>query len=121
MTVLSQLLDTFRTDLDVSWDKWNAGEPSVHGCSVGQIITAAANSFRHADEWKRARFAKRYTKEQRRSMNVLNSVLGISFEVRHADEEPCELVCDLLSAGDFVQLARNVLTFANNLAVGASP
>jgi len=54
MIVVGSLLGRFKDDLNVSSANWNAGTPSYAAHSFGQVVMAAANSFRHADEWKKA-------------------------------------------------------------------
>jgi hypothetical protein len=120
MIVLSSLLGRFKNDLDANWTDWNTGSPSYASCSVGQTIAAAANSFRHADEWIKVRFANKKTTEQQRSMDVLRSVLGLQ-----SDSDPCyapdtcEAVLELISGGDFDRLAKATLIFANGLVLQA--
>lgn len=49
--VLSGLLQSFKDDMDATKDDWNKSPPIVQGCSVGMILAASANNFRHLDEW----------------------------------------------------------------------
>jgi hypothetical protein len=51
MVVLSNLLQRYKNDLHAETLKWDAIEPVFGGCSLGQIVVAAANNFRHHDEW----------------------------------------------------------------------
>ncbi|WP_146030137.1 hypothetical protein [Methylocella silvestris] len=118
MIVISSLLDRFRNDLDASLKRWNLGNPSFGGYSAGQVVTAAANSFRHADEWKKAQFSKKdATKEQRRSMDVIRSARGLADGPQaYYASDISEAVLDLLSEGDFERLAKVILSFANGIA-----
>jgi hypothetical protein len=49
--VVSRLLLAFRDDLDATDQEWTQSGPKVEGCSIGAIVEAAANNFRHNDEW----------------------------------------------------------------------
>jgi hypothetical protein len=113
--VVGSLLTRFRDDLDVSAVDWNAGTPSYAAHSFGQVVTAAANSFTHADEWKKALFAQKTTSEQQRSMDVLKGALGLQTE--YGLDNSCEAVLDLIAHQNFDELAKTALTFANNLAL----
>ena len=55
MLVLSGLLQAFKVDLHVSWAEWDSSEPLIHGYSIGAILRASANNFRHSDEWLKNR------------------------------------------------------------------
>jgi hypothetical protein len=46
--VLGGALLRLRNDLDAERE-WNATEPSFNSCSLGAIVVASANGFRHAD------------------------------------------------------------------------
>jgi len=114
--VVGSLLGRFKDDLNVSAADWNAGTPNYAEHSFGQVVTAAANSFRHADEWKKALFAKN-TDKQQRSMDVLKAALGLQAE--HMLDNSSEAVLDLIGNQNFDELARSALTFANGLALQA--
>jgi len=118
MIVLSSLLGRFKDDLDASPADWNAGSPKYANYSIGEIVGAAANSFRHEDEWTKALFAKKITKRQRLSMEVLRSALGWPID-SDTYYPKCEAVLDLISGGDFDQLAKAILIFANGVALQA--
>src|ERR1700720_2105469 len=113
--VVGSLLGRFKDDLNVSSADWNAGMPNYAEHSFGRVVTAAANSFRHADEWKKALFAKNTTDQQQRSMDVLKGALGLQAE--HVLDNSCEAVLDLIGNQDFDELAKSALTFANGLAL----
>jgi hypothetical protein len=117
MIVVGSLLGRFRDDLGVSSADWNAGTPSYASYSFGQVVSAAANSFRHADEWKKALFAKNPDAQQRRSMNVLKAAL--SLQTSHTFDNSCEAALDLIGKQNFDEFAKSALTFANGLAIQA--
>jgi hypothetical protein len=114
--LLSGLLLRFRDDLGVGWPAWNTTAPLYRGHSFGQIIAAAANGFRHDDEWAPARPAKpqQYAIRQR-----LATVLGGQHQ---STPEPgrCPEVLDLLGGGrGFDGLTENLFAFARNVAAHA--
>ena len=120
MIVIGSLLGRFQNDLGVGKEDWIAGTPSYAGHSVGQIFIAAANSFRHADEWKKALFAKKITSKQQHSMSILKAALGLQTDYDfHNTTNICESIFDLIGNCDFDNIARSALTFANNLALQA--
>ncbi|MBD3849048.1 hypothetical protein IED13_25395 [Bosea sp. SSUT16] len=68
----SNALKRFRDDMDASGDEWRSGI-LYGGHSVGELIAAAANGFRHEDEWSKVRTP---SSRQRQSQAVLTSALG---------------------------------------------
>ena len=53
MVMLHNLLMRFKNDLKAPHDHYNKCAPLIEGCSFGSVVTAAANNFRHHDEWAR--------------------------------------------------------------------
>lgn len=72
MVVLSNLLLRYKTDLSETNPKWKGIDPQFGGYSFGEVIVAAANNFRHHDEWARAR---KLDPKQRKSIAVIEGVL----------------------------------------------
>jgi hypothetical protein len=108
MIVLSGALLRFKNDIDGNGE-WNRTEPCFNTHSVGAIIVAAADGFRHADEWAKTHPP---TKKQKPSQDIIKGALsGLP-----GRDELCVEVIRLLSEGDFGRLAFNVFTFAHNLA-----
>jgi hypothetical protein len=52
LIALSNALLRFRTDI-AAGEAWKSASPSFNGYSVGRIIVAAANGYRHEDEWSK--------------------------------------------------------------------
>jgi hypothetical protein len=112
MIVLSGALLRFKDDNDAK-DEWDRTEPCFNTHSVGAIIAAAANGFRHADEWAKTRPP---TKRQKASQDIINGALSGLPAPDELSPGRCAEVIHLLSGGDFERLASNVFTFAHNLA-----
>lgn len=113
LIVLSNALRRFRDDIDPE-QAWKIASPSFNGFSVGQIIVAGANGYRHEDDWAKATVLD---DQQKRSHDVITGALA----GRPASDEPTparyvELI-QLLSDGDFEVFAKNVLGFAHDVAV----
>jgi hypothetical protein len=113
--VMSRLLLAFRDDLGATEREWIQSGPKIEGCSIGAIVEAAANNFRHNDEW--LKHTRKPTKQQLRSIRVLATVLREPIAAdgeRHGlNRDICPEILELLSGGDFEQLASNLFAFAN--------
>jgi hypothetical protein len=113
MIVLSGVLLRFKNDIDARTD-WSSTGPFFNTHSLGAIIEAAANGFRHADEWAKTRPP---TAQQRSSQDIINGALSGRPLPGERSPGRCVEVLQLLSGGDFEHLACNVFTFAHNLAL----
>jgi hypothetical protein len=113
--VLSRLLLAFKDDLDATDQEWAQSGPKIEGYSIGAIVEAAANNFRHNDEWLKN--ARKPTRQQLRSIRVLATVLREPIAqdgARHGlSRDICPEILELLSGGKFEQLASNLFAFAN--------
>jgi hypothetical protein len=113
LIVLSNMLQRFRSDIGMP-EAWKAAEPIFNGFSVGRIVVAAANGYRHEDEWAKATVLDG---QQKRSHDIITGALA----GRPASDEPtparCVEIVQLLSGEEFDILAGNVLGFAHNVAV----
>jgi hypothetical protein len=69
----SNALSRFKNDLDCPEAFWKQSGRRHGGHSIGEILIASANGFRHADEWAKTR---PMTPQQLKSANVLLSALG---------------------------------------------
>lgn len=113
--ILSGSLLRFKNDLDATGDDWNKAAPIFNGCSIGQVIVAAVNGYRHDDEWAKTRPS---TPQQRASQQILELALPAASASYERAPGRCPEVLDTLSAGgDFDRLATNVFTFVHNVAV----
>jgi hypothetical protein len=109
--ILNNLLMKFKYDLRVGKNRWTKCEPLIKGASVGSLVSAASNNFRHHDEWRRA---TKLSQQQLSSMNVLSLVLGSGIEpVR---ENVCAKLLGVISGTDYERLNRLLFEFAKNLA-----
>ena len=115
MVVLGNLLARFKSDLNATQDDWKQAVPLIEGYSVGAIIDAAANNFRHHDEWAKT---EPPSQQQLRSISVIAAVLNIAIEpngVCHPfRQNVCHDVVAALSGGSFEQLNRNFFAFASS-------
>jgi hypothetical protein len=113
----SNALLRFWDDLDRPEEPWRNCRRQFGGRSVGEILIASANGFRHADEWAKTR---PMTAQQRRSANVLTSALGAP-DISQLEPSPpgrCQEVIHLLADGDgFDGFNKAILGFAHDVAV----
>jgi hypothetical protein len=117
--ILNSLLQRFRDDIDAPADEWEQTPPLVGSISVGALLSAAANSFRHEDEWAKS---TSFTQRQRRSIKALQSALPIAKQLnlgapRFWGRIMCIEVLDILGAGDFDELAAKYFSFAHRIAL----
>jgi hypothetical protein len=116
MVVLGALLRREWADLNrpPTWD--TAGSVSA-GQSFGAVVEAAANNFRHFDEWAARVDA---TDQQMKSMRVLAPVLGLALDPagkRHPIRtNVCPEVLMALSSGNFENLMDGFFGYARCLA-----
>ncbi|QOG22254.1 MULTISPECIES: hypothetical protein [Bradyrhizobium] len=113
MLMLSTVLLRLRDDIEGK-RYWSMMGPSVSGHSIGAIIEAGANGFRHADEWAKTHPP---TPQQKRSQDIIAAALSERREPDEGSPGACVELLAVLSGGTFEGLATNVFTFAHNLAV----
>ena len=117
MVVTAALLLRFKHDVEPTDAEWQNTSPLTNAVSIGQMITAAANSFRHHDEWVRARFTNSFTTQQRRSLLPLVQALGLlGPDPLFRDVNASERITVLLAEQDFEQFEGSVLRYANAVA-----
>jgi hypothetical protein len=114
MLVLSGALLRLKDDLGATAGEWKTTGPLFNSHSVGAILVASANGFRHADEWAKTRPP---TERQRLSQDVLDGVWGSCPLPEETSPGRCVEVLRLLASGGFEPLAFNILTFAHTLAL----
>jgi hypothetical protein len=113
--VLSGSLTRFKDDIDATSDDWTKAAPLFNGCSLGQVIVAAANGFRHDDEWGKTRPA---SQQQKVSQDILATALKGNPVLHGRTPGMCAEVLEMLSkGGDFEQLTSSMFTFAHNVAL----
>jgi hypothetical protein len=113
MVVLSNLLLRYRTDLTPENAKWENVSPRFNGCSFGEVVLAAANNFRHHDEWARTR---RPTSQQKKSIVIVQRALAWT-PLSPAIGDPwrrnaCADLIAVISDREFATLERNFFEFA---------
>ena len=114
VVALSNLLLRFKTDLQANEKSWGEATPLFEGHSVGSVIQAAANNFRHYDEWARIRRTAKEEDQQRRSIEILAALLKKPTDWVRANV--CPQIIEVLSGATYEQLNRNCFDFAKNLA-----
>jgi hypothetical protein len=113
--LLSGALLRFKNDLDATGTDWNESGPLFGGHSFGQVIVAAANGFRHDDEWAKTRPS---TPQQRASQAILAKALPSSLVPHERAPGRCPEVLDTLSEEKgFDRLTANLFAFAHNVAL----
>lgn len=117
---LNTMLQTLQDGLEIDQQKFLQSGPLYSKQSFGNIVWAASNNARHANEWRVEWIAnKAFNKKQLKSVQVLAPVLGHEKkDYRFLAGEICIRILDVLSCGNFDTLERTLFTFANNLAVG---
>lgn len=97
--------------------RWASAGNRISGRSLGEIIEAAANNFRHGDEWARDKIP---SPDQLKSVRVLGDILGATLPpngVNHpfrGNVVPKVLL--RISGGNFEQLMDAFFGFARSLA-----
>jgi hypothetical protein len=113
--LLSSSLLRFKDDIDATGDDWMKAAPLYGGCSFGQVIVAAANGFRHEDEWAKTRPS---TSKQEASQKILSAALeGKQAHILRTPGRSAEVLELLSNGGDFERLTANFFTFAHNVAL----
>ncbi len=123
MVMLGGMLARFCDDLGLKGGPGKHGPPAFAGHSFGAVVQAAANSFRHHDEWART---KRPRDQQLVSMICICEVLEASdqpkpwggnwvFAVRY---NLCGELLRTVSDGTFENLGANLFEYAKSLAAG---
>jgi hypothetical protein len=113
--LLSGALLRFKNDIDATADDWTKAAPLFGGHSLGQIIVASANGFRHDDEWAKTRPS---TPQQKASQEILTKALPSTTVPHERAPGRCPEVLDMLSqGGNFEKLNTNLFTFAHHIAL----
>ncbi len=114
---LNGMLAACKDDMDATDDDWDACPPLIHGCSVGAILRASANNFRHNDEWAKTRSPK---PNQLTSIRVLSTAFREPIMPDGSDHRFSRDICpetlELLGSSSFDTLSSHVFTFAHNMA-----
>lgn len=113
MVVLSNMLLRYKEDLKATNPKWERIGPQFHGYSFGEVVIAAANNFRHHDEWARS---QTLNAQQRKSISVievaLNYTLVSSALVVPWRRNACADLIKVIGGSDFATLERSFFEFA---------
>lgn len=117
LLAISGMLTLFKMDVEAG-SEWQSVEPLIGGYSVGAIIDATANNFRHRDEWALGRATP--NTRQLTSIRVLAAALNEPIlpdgsEHRMSRDVGHEIL-DVLSGGDFEMLSARIFSFVNAMA-----
>lgn len=115
MLMLSGALLRLRDDIDGKMN-WTKVGPLFNGYSVGEIVEAGANGFRHAHEWANSPVP---TARQKPSREIITGALLGRPVSDESGPGRCVELLHLLSRGDFEGLATNIFAFAHSLALNA--
>jgi hypothetical protein len=114
--LIATFLGRFRADVQATEAEWKFGLPQIGEQSIGRIVWAAANAFRHVDDWAEARHKGAFEGRQKASMSVLRAALNPN-SLDILDRVEWEVAMDVLSGGEFDVLTGKVLRFANDVAL----
>jgi hypothetical protein len=116
MVVLNNLLQRYKTDLKAVNPKWGGVGPLFNGYSLGEVIEAASNNFRHHDEWARIERTQKLTKPQMKSIPVVEAALGyapLSATAPSWRRNACaDLVAVIIGGSEFATLEQRFFEFA---------
>ncbi len=106
-------LRRLKDDIDAKQSTWANSKPAFNGISLGELVKASANSFRHADEWAKSAVP---TPKQKLSQTPLNKAMRNTLDDWQQRTIDCSAVLRTLSDGwRFETLEAAVIGFANNL------
>ncbi|MGA2491466.1 MAG: hypothetical protein ABSF67_00795 [Roseiarcus sp.] len=115
VVVLNNLLLRYKADLKAADPKWEKITPQFGGYSFGEVVSAAANNFRHHDEWASTRAPNA---QQMKSIAVIEGVLGhrmaSAITVPWRRNACVELVA-VVGGSDFETLERRFFEFAKSI------
>jgi hypothetical protein len=118
MVVLSNLLLRYKTDLNSTSPKWERIDPQFGGYSFGEVAAAAANNFRHHDEWASTRVP---TAQQKKSIAVIEGALNYTIMSQVLivpwRRNACAELIAVVSANDFAMLEQRFFEFAKAMLV----
>lgn len=118
MVVISNILLRYKHDLTPVNAKWAGLEPKFSGYSFGEVVVAAANNFRHHDEWARATVLDA---RQQKSIDVINAALAwsglASASVAPWRRNACADLVPVIGGSDFSQLEQHFFEFAKAMIV----
>jgi hypothetical protein len=118
MVVLSNILLRYKDDLKAINPQWEGIGPQFRGYSFGEVVVAAANNFRHHDEWARTRTPDT---KQRKSIAVIEAALGYTI-ISPAPVVPwrrnaCADLVPIIGGSDFATLEQGFFDFAKAMCV----
>jgi hypothetical protein len=119
LVIVNTILEGLRDDIDGE-QYWSVVPPLINGYSLGQIIKAGSNNFRHYDEWTLQWVKeKNFTDQQNRSAKVIMKILGET-EPRMVSTNVCGKLLVALCNGEYEKLESLVFSFAKGLVESIS-
>ena len=110
MVVLSNMLQRYKDDLKATNPKWEGIGTQFNGHSFGEVVVAAANNFRHHDEWARTRPP---TPQQQKSIAVIEAAAPHVLWRRNA----CADLVPVVGGSVFATLEQRFFDFAKAMCV----
>lgn len=118
MVVLSNMLQRYKDDLSATTPKWERIRPQYRGYSFGEVVVAAANNFRHQDEWARTRTPN---PQQQKSIAVIEAMLNYTVQssgfVVPWRRNACADLVSVIGGSDFATLEQGFFEFAKAMCV----
>jgi hypothetical protein len=112
--VVNTLLQGLRDDLN-SGSLWKSTAKEAYGYSLGQVIEAGSNNFRHYDEWNAQWMDKKaFTPKQQASVDVIAKALNEPDPLMLSGNVCGRLLLSICNA-DFEQFESVVMIFAQVL------
>jgi len=115
--ILNSLFQRLKQDVNASESAWRSASPLVANFSVGEVFSAAANNFRHYDEWAASRNP---SGQQLASMKVLGGILGMPIQLANGlptiRSNVCGQILMRLCQGEMESFHQLCVGFAKSLA-----
>lgn len=119
LIALSNAVQRFKKDIGGS-PIWDTAGPTFGNCSVGRILIAAGNGYRHEEEWAaQLASAGKLMPQQSASFNIIEQALVGYPKSEISGPARVPEILQLLGNGDFDRLARHIFEFAHTVARAA--
>ena len=109
--MLNNILSRFKNDLKITQERWAACAPLFHRVSVGSLVGAAANNFRHYDEWRRA---KKLSQKQLSSIRIISRAL--ESDTITVKQNVCPRILHVMSEWRYERLTEVLFEFAKAMS-----
>jgi hypothetical protein len=120
LIALGNALQRFRADVE-DRSGWDTAWPTFGRYSLGNVMIAAANGYRHENEWSNQLASKgKLTGQQKASHDVIVGALAGQSISEISGPARIPEILRLLSNGEFERLTANIFEFSNNVATKAA-